>query len=742
MRFAWLPFLILSACAFGQSTGDPASHVNPFIGTQISSQQDFGNTSPGATRPFGMLYWSPDPASGQFYNYKEPITRGFSLTHLSGPGCGVYGDVPILPIVGTPQYPPPVNSTPYKAAFSHDSEVAQPGYYAVSLNSGIRVELAAAMRSGIAEFSYPAGRDPHTVLIDLSRNLTAVEDAQVTIQGRKVSGWVSSGGFCSTGNHYKIYFVMETDATPTSTGTFDEMDVKPGIVSANGPRTGAYLSFDPGTKSIHLKEGISYVSVANAEINLNREIPGWEVSAVRQEARAAWNAVLNHVQATGGRDAQQAVFYTALYHAMLHPSVFSDVNGEYIGFDGKIHIAEGRIQYANYSGWDIYRSQVQMITMLLPNVGSDIAQSLVADAQQGGGLPIWPVANDESGVMAGDPSDGIIASAYAFGGHHFDIAGAMKAMLHGATDPDAHIRLYTERPGLDEYLSKGYIANTEDNTGEASVTLEDTNADFAIAQFAKAIGDTKTEREFTLRSANWRTIFDPETKYIRARGADGKFLPDFDPGKETGFVEGNASQYTWMIPYDLHGVIDAIGGPEIAKQRLDGYFSQYGSTLHQGPYFFIGNEPSFGDPWVYNWAGYPWRTQEVVRKTLGDLFSNTPDGLPGNDDLGATSSWVVFGYLGFYPEIPGIGGVATNSPVFPQVTLLLGDHPLHIVAAGAPEKLYAKTITLDGTPIKNWWLDWDRLTKAKELVFTMTDTPNMDAPQIPPSYPAPKQVTQ
>jgi predicted alpha-1,2-mannosidase len=742
MKVTFLSFLMLIACAPGIQAQDPASHVNPFIGTQISSQQDFGNTSPGATLPFGMLYWSPDPASGQFYNYKEPITRGFSLTHLSGPGCGVAGDVPILPMLGIPQYPPPVSSTPYKAGFTHDGEVAQPGYYAVKLNSGIRVQLAAALRSGIAEFTYPAGSDAHTVLFDLSRNLTEVNDAEIAIQGRKVSGWVSSGGFCSTGNRYKIYFVLKTEATPVSTGSFDELAVKSGVTSGNGPRTGVYLSFDSVTTTVRVKVGISYVSIANAEMNLDREIPGWGVDEVRRGARAAWNAVLSHVQVTGGSDAQQAVFYTALYHAMLHPSVFNDVNGEYIGFDDKVHRAEGRVQYANYSGWDIYRSQVQMITMLLPDVGSDIAESLVADAQQGGGLPIWPVANDESGVMAGDPSDGIIASIYAFGGRNFDTGSALKAMLHGATDPDAHVRLYTERPGLAEYLSKGYIANTEETGGAASVTLEDTNADFAIARFAKATGETQIEQQFMVRSAYWHNIFDPETKYIRARGSDGRFLPDFDAGKTNGFVEGNSAQYTWMIPYDLHGVVDAIGGPTVAKQRLDQYFSQYGSMAHQGPYFFIGNEPSFGDPWVYNWAGYPWRTQEVVRKTLGDLFANTPDGEPGNDDLGATSSWVVFGYLGFYPQIPGVGGVTTNSPVFPQVTLLFGKHPVRIVAAGAPEKLYVKSIALDGAPIRNWWIDWDQLAKAKELVFTMTDTPNMDAAELPPSFPASKQVVQ
>ena len=737
MKSLLLTCFLLPALVFAQQAQTPVSQVNPMIGTGISSQSDHGNTVPGATVPFGMLYWSPDPVSGQFYDYGEPVTRGFSLTHLSGPGCGVYGDVPILPVLGTPEFPPPVLSTIYRASYSHQQEVAQPGYYSVHLDSGIGVEIAAATRSGIARFTYPSGSSSHTVLIDLSRNLTKVDDAHIDVVGAKVSGWVSSGGFCGTENRYKVYFALQADSNPASAGTFNEMHVSPRSTSGNGPRTGAYLSFNPNTKTVDLKVGISYVSAANAELNLNSEIPGWDLEKVRQDASHAWNAVLGHAQVSGGTATERTVFYTALYHAMLHPSVNSDVNGEYMGFDSKVHTAQARIQYANYSGWDIYRSQVQLITMLLPKVGSDIAESLVVDAQQGGGLPIWPVANDESGVMVGDPSDPILASIYAFGGHDFDTSAALTAMLHGATDPKAHVRLYPERPGLADYMSKGYIPESNEIRGAASVTLEDTNADFAIAQFAKAMGDGTTEQEFLKRSAYWRNIFDPDTKYIRPRDASGKFLPDFTPGESTGFVEGNSSQYTWMIPYDFKSVIEAIGGPETAKERLDSYFSQYGEFDHlDEPYFFIGNEPSFGDPWIYNWAGYPWRTQEVVRKTLGDLFTDTPGGVPGNDDLGATSSWVVFADLGFYPEIPGVGGVTTNSPVFPEVKLLLGDHPLEIVGAGAPEKKYVKAISLDGSPIRNWWISWNQLSKAKRLEFTLSDTANHEAGEAPPSYPA------
>jgi predicted alpha-1,2-mannosidase len=680
-----------------------------------------------------MLYWSPDPVEGAFYRYEQPATRGLSLTHLSGPGCGVFGDVSILPLVGLPRESPTVRSNVYSATFKHSDEVAQPGYYSVKLDSGIEIEIAAEVHSGIAEISYPAGVDSPTLLIDLSRNLTHVNDAEIAIDGRKVTGSVSSGGFCNLENRYRVYFAIETEETPQSAGTFDEMHVSPGTNSAHGARTGGYLAFEPGMKVLHVKVGLSYVSAANAEMNLAKEIPGWDFGKVRSEARGAWNEVLAHAVVSGGSEGRRKTFYTALYHSFLHPSIFNDVNGEYAGFDGKVHNSQGRSQYANFSGWDIYRSQVQLIAILMPKVASDIAQSLVSDAEQGGGLPIWPVANDESSCMVGDPSDGILASIYAFGARDFDTRAALKAMLYGGDDPHAHIRVYPERPGLSEFLSRGYVADGGRISGAASVTLEDENADFAVAQFAAALGQTEVTKRYMARSDEWRKLFDTETKFIRARGRNGEFVPDFKPDKQAGFIEGNAAQYTWMIPYNFKDLIAAVGGPDAARKRLDDYFSQYG-TWYGGPYFFIANEPSFGNPWTYNWTGHPWRAQEVVRKTLDDLFTPAPDGEPGNDDLGATSSWVVFASLGFYPEIPGIGGLTANSPVFPKVELKLGTHLLRISAPGAPEKLYVRNLAIDGKTVGNWWLNWDALSHASEVEFTLTGEPNHDAGSAPPSF--------
>jgi predicted alpha-1,2-mannosidase len=738
-RLYWIacfcvPFhLFLGLSAYAQT--DPFDQVDAFIGTQTSSQKDNGNTVPGATRPFGMLSWSPDSADGEFYRYENPVTRGFSLLHLSGPGCGVYGEVPIFPMLGLPAEPPPVLPLPYRAAYKHSDEVAQPGYYSVKLDSGIMIEIAADVHSGIAEVHYPAGTSSHTLLLDLSRNLTRVADAQIQIEGGHVTGSIASGGFCGFQNHYKVYFSLRTEEAPQTSGTFTELGFDKESRVAKGPHTGGYLSFSPATANVRLKVGLSFVSIANADENLTHEIPGWDFEKVRDEAKSAWKGVLSHAVVSGGSDAQRKVFYTAMYHSFLQPTVFSDLNGEYLGFDDKVHTAKGRIQYANYSGWDIYRSQVQLITMFLPKVGSDIAESLVADAQQGGGLPIWPVANDESSVMVGDPSDLVLTDIYAFGGRDFDAQAALHVMLHGAEDPAAHVRLYPERPGLAQFLRDGYISESSAIHGSAAVTLEDESADFAISRFAQLLGDDSVTKQFLVRSAQWHKLFDRETRYIRPRNAAGNFLPDFKLTSWDGFVEGNSAQYTWMVPYDLKDLILAIGGNAAANSRLDSYFSQYGSwQLNRGPYFFIANEPSFGNPWIYDWSGEPWRTQEVVRKTLNDLFTATPDGEPGNDDLGATSSWIVFSQLGMFPEIPAVAGFAVNSPMFPKAVLKLGDHELRIVAVGAPEKLYIRELNADGKHIRNWWLDWSTLKHSDEIRFTLSPTPVKTPGEPPPSF--------
>ena len=393
MRLSFLCTLIpLLGCPL--IAADLAALVNPFVGTMVSSLHDHGNTAPGAVRPFGMLDWSPDIVGEVFYRWEAPAaTRGFSLTHTSGPGCAQFGEAPVFPMLGQPQEVPSARGLEYRfrAGFRHEDETAEPGYYEVTLDSGIHVRLAAGLRSGIAEFRFPASRELHTLAFDVGHNLSPrIYGTDIRLEGRRVTGSVSSGANCESGqNRYRVYFAFEADQVPRT--------------SAKGAAAGGYLSFPPAVRLVRLKAGVSFVSTANAQANLKSEIPGWDVDQVRREARAAWNAALGHVVVKGGSELDRKVFYTALYHALLHPSVFSDVNGDYIGFDDRVHKARNRIQYAGFSGWDIYRSEVPLLAMLFPEAASDMAQSLVVDAEQAGGLPIWPCANDEADAMVGIP---------------------------------------------------------------------------------------------------------------------------------------------------------------------------------------------------------------------------------------------------------------------------------------------------------------------------------------------------
>ncbi|HEX8774148.1 MAG TPA: GH92 family glycosyl hydrolase [Pyrinomonadaceae bacterium] len=745
---------------------NPAQYVNPFIGTANAPFKDYlggngsGNTFPGATMPFGMIQWSPDTEKGfgkderGSYLYADTAIRGFSLTHLSGPGCPVFGDVPFMPIVGQVRVSPASEPDAYLAKFSHAKEKASPGYYEVALETGVEVKLSVTERTGLGTFTYPSSTDA-TMLVNAGRNATGVTDAEVELTSdRQLSGSVTSGGFCGTRNKYRLYFVAEFDRPFKATGIWEESKLVPGSRRVKGARTGAYVTFDTtADRDLGMRVGISYVSTRNALANLRAENPGWDVEEARGRAQAGWNEALGRIEVSGGTTAEKQVFYTALYHTLLHPNLFSDANGEYIGFDDRLHKARGYRHYTNFSGWDIYRSESPLIAFLFPKEASDMAQSLVGDAEQGGGLPIWPVANDESGAMYGDPAVPIIASTYALGARDFDTRAALRAMIKGATDPETKSKTYPERPGLADFLKYGYIPMEQKGLrGSPSVALEYEIADFSLAQFARAHGDMETYAAMMRRAQWWTKIFDPERRYIRGRWADGSWLPGFDfkamlydknlpwrPESHKSYVEGNAVQYTWMIPHNMRALFDRIGGNEAVIKRLDSFFTELNAGPDR-PYFFIGNEPVFAVPWAYNYAGQPWKTQAITRRALLELFTATPGGIPGNDDLGATSAWIVFAAMGLYPIIPGVGGFSINSPLFPAITVRLKDgRRLKITGEGATARApYVQELRLNGKPYDSTWLPYEVIAKGATLQFKLGSTPNTrwaTAPSAaPPSF--------
>ena len=530
------------------------------------------------------------------------------------------------------------------------------------------------------------------------------------------------------------------------------------VAGTSGLQSGAWVTFNTqNQRDVQMKVALSYVSTADAKANLAAEDPGWNLGQVRQQTRDAWSQLLDRLRIGGGTHAQQVEFYTALYHAMQEPSVFSDANGAYLGFDNTVHrVPPGQAQYANFSGWDVYRTEIPLLATIAPDQTSQMITSLLNDQAQGGWLPKWGFANDYTDVMNGDAADPMIADAYAFGARGFNLKQALAAMVKGATVDPAPSQLgqgwYDERPQLSSYESLGYVPNTQESSlspvdNGASETLEYATADFGIAQIAKAAGDNTTYQQFLLRSQNWTNVFNTAAGYVEPRDATGAFPAD-DPTTagmssfgQSGFQEGNAAQYTWSVPQDLHGLITALGGNAAAVSRLDSFFTYLNAGPNQ-PYEWAGNEPSFGTPWLYDYAGAPSKTQSVVHQLLTSVYADTPGGEPGNDDLGAMSSWFVWSSIGLYPQTPGAAVLDVGAPIFPKVQLNVPrNRPVTITAPGASTSTYVQNLSLNGRTWSDDWIPGNLLTgNGADLAFTMGSTPNTSwgaaAQDAPPSYEA------
>ncbi|HEY0757039.1 MAG TPA: GH92 family glycosyl hydrolase [Ktedonobacteraceae bacterium] len=726
------------AARTGNSLQDLAAYVNPFIGTMASAQNlplgsgfDSGNVFPGALVPHGMVQWSPDTTTGPGgYRYNQSVFNGFSLTHFSGRGCSAYQDFPFLPYVGSLSPDLPFAFANYATPFSHLQEMAMPGYYSVYLpKENVKVELTATLRSGFGRFTYPASPQA-SMFINAGGSAngdTASGTGMQIIGNHEVTGEASSGHFChGSANTYTLYFAVQFDQPFRSQGTWQGTSLQEGSLQSSGSQSGAYLQFDTThNRVVQARVGLSFVSVNNALLNLQEESPTWNFNTVRAQARAAWDSKLGLIQVQGGSMAEEQTFYTALYHTFIHPNVFSDVNGEYIGFDKKIHQAQGYTQYENFPGWDMYRSLIPLQAILEPQVVGNMLQSLIADAQQGGGgLPRWEVANSNSCGMVGDSMDVVIATSYALGVRNFDTQGALYAMQQGAADGATKSASCIQREGLKDYLSKGYVTTSISASG--AVTLEYALDDYAIGQFATALGNLKTAQRYLKRAQNWQKLFDADTGYMVPRTSDGTFLQDFAPQNTTGFAESSSATYTWMVPQDLRGLIDKMGGNQQAVTRLDRFFQK----LNDGPaslYAFMGNEPGFGVPWVYDFAGRPDRLQGLIRRIQTQLFDTTPGGLPGNDDGGAMSSWYIFSALGFYPEIPGVAGFALGSPLFSFARLhLAGGAVLDITGRGATDQHpYVQSLSVNQRAWNNPWLPWSSMQNGGSLAFELDSQINL-----------------
>ncbi|NEC91209.1 GH92 family glycosyl hydrolase [Streptomyces sp. SID12501] len=790
------PTLAATAAPANPLVQDPTPYVDPLIGTRNG-----GDVFPGAVVPFGMLSWSPENTRGDAtrtaapggYHYDTTRIRGFSLTHMSGTGCaGGSGDIPFFPYAGQVTSSPASDTEDavYAADFSHADETAEPGHYKVGMASGVTADLTATTRTGSARFAYPPGR-PASMLIRTANSEVGSTDSTVTIDpvARTVSGSVTSGNFCGHLDpegrrpYYTLHFTARFDRAFKATGTWQDDRLSPGTTSASGGTggftanrgrpvagkgAGGYVEFEPGTGPVGVKVGVSYVSRAGAEANLAAENPpARSFTSVRYAARHAWRDRLAAIKVGGGTEAERTTFYTALYHSLLHPNVISDTDRRYRGGDGGIHpVRAGHDnQYGTFSGWDVYRSQVQLLTLLDPGAGSDIAQSLYELARQNGGLwDRWLHGASGTHVMNGDPSPASLAGIRAFGGRHFDLRGALDSLLRAATVPTRQdlspagrpVLSVGQRPSLDQYLAHHYMPSVSNAWGGAAETLEMSGADFALAELARAAGRTRTADGFMKRAQWWQNNFDIAAHrsggYITNRKADGSWAPGFTPATGNGFVEGTAAQYTWMVPHNPAGLFAAMGGTATAVGRLDAFFNHadgsWALTGSGGEKSELDNEPSVNVPYLYAYAGAPHKTQETVRAAMTRLWSTRPDGIPGNDDLGAMSSWYVFAALGMYPQVPSRAELILAAPLFPRIEINRPyGNDISIRARGAAaDAPYVQSLTVNGRTSERPWLPASFVRRGGTLDYTLAATPNPTwgtAPSdAPPSFRAGEQPYQ
>ena len=632
MKHKFLFILLFSLVLEGMVTtqavaGDYVHQVNTLIGTKGTGLTS-GYLYPGATYPYGMVQFTPSYFSKR---------SGFVINQLSGGGCEHMGNFPTFPVKGKLKMSPD-NILNYRINVSEEKGHA--GYYEAMVQEDIKAKLTVTERTGMASYEYPADQQYGTIIIGGGISATPIEQAAIVITApNKCEGYAEGGNFCGLRTPYKVYFVAEFDTDAFETGTWKREELMPNTTFAEGEYSGVYFTFDVNKKkNIQYKIGVSYVSVENARENLKAENAEWDFQKIQNQAEAKWNHYLGMIEVEGTNPDRTTQFYTHLYRSFIHPNVCSDVNGEYMGADFRVHKSRSK-HYTSFSNWDTYRTQIQLLSMLDPEVASDIVVSHQLFAEQSGGsFPRWVMANIETGVMQGDPTPILIANAYAFGARNYDPKPIFKIMRKGAEEPGSKSQDVETRPGLKQYLDKGYY--------NASIQLEYTSADFAIGQFAlHAVGDEFASWRYFHFARSWKNLYNSDTGWLQSRNPDGSW-------KSLGedFRESTYKNYFWMVPYDIAGLVEIIGGKEKAEKRLDEFFTRLDAGYNDA-WFASGNEPSFHIPWIYNWIGRPYKTQEIINRVLNEQYSSKIDGLPGNDDLGTMGAWYVFACIGLYPEI-------------------------------------------------------------------------------------------
>ena len=743
--------ILAAASAQAADQTDYTQWVNPFVGTT-----NFGTTNPGAVTPNGMMSVVPFNVMGSDtnvydkdarwwstpYEFHNKFFTGYAHGSLSGVGCPEMGSLLTMATSGPLQ----VDYKQYGSPYS--DEVARPGYYANLLTKyDISTQVTATTRTSCELYTFNKGGQGN-ILLNLGEGLTNETGATVRrVSATEIEGSKLLGTFCYNPQKvFPVYFVMRVDRTPSKEGYWKFQRPMTGVEAEWTPDNGTYklyteygrdlsgddigywMTFDnlrPG-EQIQVSVGISYVSIENARENLDKEQNGLSFQQIRQQAHDRWNADLGRIRATGGTPAQREVFYTALYHALIHPNILSDVNGQYPkmeSFDNGVE-PDGHTRYTVFSLWDTYRNVHQLMTLVYPERQLDMLRSMVDMSKEWGWLPKWELYGRETFTMEGDPAIPVIVDSYRKGLTDFDMDAAYKAMKRSATTPGKDNPM---RPDIDPYIEKGYVPLgffQGDNSGDNSVShaLEYYVADNALAWLAQERGDSEFAKELRKRSLGYKNYYSKESGTLRPINQDGTFLTPFNPRQGEnfepvpGFHEGSAWNYTFFVPHDVQGLAKLMGGNKKFVDKLQ-------MVMDEG-LFDPANEPDIAYPYLFSrFDGQQWRTQKEVRKILDKYFTTKPDGIPGNDDTGTMSSWALFSMMGFYPDCPGEPYYTLTSPVFDRVEIDTPDGTLVIEAdRTSPDDIYIRSMTLGDKPLKKYRISHDELMSGKNLKFNLKST--------------------
>lgn len=771
-RFLFVALRLLATVIFGMTAAHAdeqralVDYINPIIGADTE-----GKTFPGPTTPFGLVQLSPDTITGgdngSGYAWEHKTIEGFSLTHMSG--IGWYGDLGnflVMPTTGKLKTERGVKGAEdgYRSRFHHQTEIAQPGYYAVTLDDyQIRAELTAAPRAGILRFTFPKS-DQSRIQIDLARRVGGTSTRQFVrvVDDHTIEGWMKcppEGGGWGDGvgkANYTVYFSAQFSQPLKKFGLWSakipdgwtrkrediesrryrDVVAQAEILDGCREREDKHLGFfdefptTAGGQAL-LKVGISFVSIEGARMNLRHDIPDWDFDAVRQRARASWAQALSRIAVEGGTETQKEIFATALYHTMIDPRASSDVDGLYTGADGKVHQTADFTYRTIFSGWDVYRGEYPLLTIIRPDVVNDTVNSLMQQAELSGDgyLARWEILGAESGCMIGDPAVSVFAEAYLKGIRGYDVEKAY------ALCRESVMGAKSSRENLAAYETNGFVP------GSISWTLEDAYFDYCAGRFAAALGRTNDATRLLKRSLNYQTIYDPSVGNMRAKNADGSWTPWQGPTTEgQGCVESNPYQQGWFVPHDARGLINLMGRDYFLRYLTE-FFEKTPTNFSWNAYCNHANEPVHQTAYLFSYAGTPWLSQKWSRFVMDHAYGNGVNGICGNDDVGQMSAWYVLSAMGFYPVSPVDGVYVIGSPLFDKVTIQLDSRYYRgraftvITRNNSPVNIYIQSAKLNGEPLDKPWFRHSDIANGGELVFEMGPTPNRNWGGAPDAAP-------